>query len=78
MAPSPSPTVKPPVSPGPAALETPKKGKSVRRKGHEPVPVEEVVRRDLETRTHAVVDALYDLATRAADLESSAPLGESV
>lgn len=42
------------------------------------LPVDEIVRRDLETRTRAVVDALYELATRAADVQPSAQLGESV
>ena len=29
--------------------------------------VEDIVQRDLDTRTHAIVDALYQLASRAAD-----------
>ncbi|SHO76219.1 Similar to S.cerevisiae protein NUT2 (Subunit of the RNA polymerase II mediator complex) [Malassezia sympodialis ATCC 42132] len=43
--------------------------------GSEPIRVEEIVRRDLETRTLAVVDALYDLAARAADGQPSSVLG---
>ncbi|WFD25333.1 hypothetical protein MNAN1_000302 [Malassezia nana] len=39
------------------------------------VAIEEIVRRDLETRTLAVVEALYDLAARAADGQPSSVLG---
>lgn len=37
--------------------------------------VEDIVRRDLETRTLAVVDALYELAARAADGQPTSVLG---
>lgn len=42
--------------------------------------VEDIVRRDLDIRTRAVVDALYELASHAADGSkgSSRQMGESV
>lgn len=48
---------------------------SIEASGSQPIRVEEIVRRDLETRTLAVVDALYDLAARAADGQPSSVLG---
>lgn len=42
------------------------------------LPIDEIVRRDLETRTRAVVDVLYELASRAADVQPSAGLGDTV
>ncbi|WFC94216.1 hypothetical protein MBRA1_000849 [Malassezia brasiliensis] len=42
------------------------------------IPIDEIVRRDLETRTRAVVDVLYELASRAADVQPSAGLGDTV
>ncbi|WFD42014.1 hypothetical protein MPSI1_000651 [Malassezia psittaci] len=40
--------------------------------------VKEIVRRDLETRTRAVVDSLYELAARAADVQDSRQLADCV
>lgn len=40
--------------------------------------LDEIVRRDLETRTRAVVDVLYELASRAADVQPSEGLGDTV
>ncbi|WFD07813.1 hypothetical protein MVES1_003184 [Malassezia vespertilionis] len=44
------------------------------------LPVDEIVRIDLATRTKAAVDALYDLSARAADVRPSggAHIGESI
>ena len=45
-----------------------------------PLPLDEVVRRDLETRTRAVIDALYEVAMCVADVQpgSEALVGEKV
>ncbi|WFD29562.1 hypothetical protein MSPP1_000571 [Malassezia sp. CBS 17886] len=45
-----------------------------------PLPIHEVVRRDLETRTRVAVDALYEMSTHVAYVQPDAPasVGESV
>ncbi|WFD18246.1 hypothetical protein MCAP1_000445 [Malassezia caprae] len=67
-----TPTSASPSPPGAAGMQT---DTPVDAKGSQPIRVEEIVRRDLETRTLAVVDALYDLAARAADGQPSSVLG---
>lgn len=74
-------TMDTPVTPTSASPSPPShQGAALRdaRTRSQPVPVEEIVRRDLETRTRAVIDALYELATRAADVQPSAQMGDNV
>ncbi|WFD21643.1 hypothetical protein MEQU1_000298 [Malassezia equina] len=75
MAPSAAPVTPTSASPSPPGAAGMQTNVSCEATESKPVHVEDIVRRDLETRTLAVVDALYELAARAADGQPTSVLG---
>lgn len=70
------------ASPSPPQMQAGHSPTSMGQANNDPssMRVEDIVRRDLDIRTRAVVDALYELASHAADGSegSSQQMGESV
>lgn len=76
-----STTMEPPLTPTSASPSPPAQAGAAPSRTHtetRPLTVGEIVQRDLETRTRAVVDSLYELASRAADIQPSGELGANV